>query len=344
MSKRARTSLNSEVTQDSEVDAEPQKLVRTGGKRRSQSNFQCSLPPTCNPPVHNPTQLANSRELEQHFATYHSHVCTASIPQHQSNREKQCGKVFPDTRFLDLHLIECHDPLTAVRQERGEKTFACFLPSCKGVFATPKGRRRHLIDVHGYPKEFFFSIINRGIGDLLIKFGPGASLIRGEWHERPAPEEKSSAPNAQEKSINSDSMDAEPLSPVDSPLSRQPQSEQQSPSSSEAPADKISPKSSTIPKTNVSSELEALTSSIGALSLVPSSIRFGRGGKRGGFIGRGHQRSQDQSHEPSTSPRGGKVLGGGKRGGRGGSKAVYDLQPAKQKSAGSKDKAEVVVE
>ncbi|TFK79069.1 hypothetical protein K466DRAFT_445681, partial [Polyporus arcularius HHB13444] len=70
----------------------------------------CSLPPTCHPP-NRPTRLAGTRELEQHYALYHAHVC----------EEKGCGCVFHDARLLELHQTECHDPIAAVRQERGEK-------------------------------------------------------------------------------------------------------------------------------------------------------------------------------------------------------------------------------
>ncbi|KAI0333898.1 hypothetical protein GY45DRAFT_1210516, partial [Cubamyces sp. BRFM 1775] len=70
----------------------------------------CTLPPTCNPP-NRPTHLAGTRDLEAHYAMYHAHVC----------EEKGCGCVFPDARLLELHQTECHDPLAAVRKERGEK-------------------------------------------------------------------------------------------------------------------------------------------------------------------------------------------------------------------------------
>ncbi|KAH9930277.1 uncharacterized protein B0H18DRAFT_840191, partial [Fomitopsis serialis] len=71
----------------------------------------CTLPPTCNPPHNRPTPLANSTELESHYATYHAHVC----------EEEGCGCVFPDARLLELHQTECHDPIAAVRRDRGEK-------------------------------------------------------------------------------------------------------------------------------------------------------------------------------------------------------------------------------
>jgi len=93
--------------------------------------------------------------------------------------------VFPDERLLELHFAECHDPIVAIRKERGEKTFACFVPTCIRMFETPAKRRMHLIDVHHYPKEYFFAVTNKGIGGLLEKWGDGVSLLRPEWKPRP---------------------------------------------------------------------------------------------------------------------------------------------------------------
>ncbi|KAF6761732.1 hypothetical protein DFP72DRAFT_842588 [Ephemerocybe angulata] len=142
----------------------------------------CTLPPTCN---HKPTPLANTKELESHYATYHAHVC----------EQQGCGCVFPDARLLELHQTENHDPLAAMRKERGDKIFACHLASCPKLFANPKGRRLHLISAHGYPKEYFFAVTNKGVGGLLKKWGEGASMVRGKWTPR-EPATTSSGPDA----------------------------------------------------------------------------------------------------------------------------------------------------
>jgi hypothetical protein len=49
----------------------------------------CSLAPTCH---RQPTEIANTNELEKHYATHHAHVCGV----------KNCGCVFPDARLLEL--------------------------------------------------------------------------------------------------------------------------------------------------------------------------------------------------------------------------------------------------
>lgn len=56
---------------------------------KEQRPILCTLPPTCN---RHPITLANSRELERHYATYHAHVCEYS----------GCGCVFPEARLLEL--------------------------------------------------------------------------------------------------------------------------------------------------------------------------------------------------------------------------------------------------
>lgn len=88
----------------------------------------CTLPPTCN---HKPAPIANTAELERHYAKYHAHVC----------EDQNCGCVFPEARLLALvscavlsgkdtdganlpfvqHQTECHDPLAQILKERGDK-------------------------------------------------------------------------------------------------------------------------------------------------------------------------------------------------------------------------------
>ncbi|GAW03040.1 zinc finger protein [Lentinula edodes] len=63
--------------------------------------------------------LLYTRELEAHYAKYHAWVCQAAKPTSGT-----CGNVFPDARLLELHHTECHDPIAAVRKERGEKIYS----------------------------------------------------------------------------------------------------------------------------------------------------------------------------------------------------------------------------
>ncbi|KAJ7065221.1 hypothetical protein C8F01DRAFT_1124795 [Mycena amicta] len=218
MSKRNRTSPSSSPSP---------KAQRTATETPSHP-LLCTLHPICH---QHPTPIANARDLETHYATYHAHVCESA----------GCNCVFPDARLLEIHQTECHDPLAALRKERGEKIFACHVASCNKLFQTPKARRLHLIQGHGYPKEYFFAVTNKGVGGLLRRWGEGASLIRGEWKAR------------------------DPHPPDESVLIEEDEDDQET---TPAPED---------------TTLDSLTSSLNALSLIPPAIRFGRGGKNGGF-------------------------------------------------------------
>jgi len=287
----------------------------------------CNLPPTCNPPNAG-TICSNSREFEQHYATYHTHICTAPEVKRTptSAREVQCGKVFPDSRFLDLHISECHDPLVAVRRDRGERTFTCFVETCDGTFTTPKGRRLHLIDAHKYPKEYYFSVTTKGVGDILNKWGQGASLLRKEWKTREPREKKNEdAMDVEPKeasprsSISSD--ERAPVTPTDAIKPDTTLSQVSSPGAIQPirPITQADTKTST-PR----SDLDDLTSGLSSLTLVPRSIRFGRGGRSGGMLGRGTKAdpapSTPKAAEGSvkaTPPSPTTVLGSGRRPSRG---------------------------
>ncbi|WVO17634.1 hypothetical protein L204_105331 [Cryptococcus depauperatus] len=102
------------------------------------------------------------------------------VRQASSKRWKECLKVFPEERFLQLHYTESHDPLAKQAQERGEKIFECFLPpeQCGKKFSNPKKRRLHMISKHYYPNQFFWAITNQGINEIAKSDGLAISLIR----------------------------------------------------------------------------------------------------------------------------------------------------------------------
>ncbi|KAJ7860471.1 hypothetical protein B0H14DRAFT_2350655, partial [Mycena olivaceomarginata] len=203
-----------------------------------------------------PTPIANSRDLEAHYVTYHAHVC----------EEQGCNCVFPDARLLEIHQTECHDPLVARHRLWGDDPAA--------VHPLGPQRRRHPREHHRslrpnvpYAKEYFFAVTNKGVGGLLKRWGDGASLMRGQWKPRESPD-TSEPPEPQSPSVlvEEDEM---------------PTTSQQQP-----------------PTTG--GGIDSLTDSLNALALVPPSIRFGRGGKNGGF-------SNEQQ------PRGGGLASGARR-------------------------------
>ncbi|GAA5977294.1 hypothetical protein JCM10908_004927 [Rhodotorula pacifica] len=175
------------------------KIVRSSSPA-DPAQWLCSLPPSCDtvPSVH--STLAS---LEAHHRTYHAHVCVASPPTfgfavgraHKERRDAAgqpvCGRVFPDERFLQLHLVECHDETTQLRRERGEKVFDCFLATCSARFQTPKGRRLHLIEKHAYPPQYFFAITVWGIEDVLKK---GGGMVRRDWTPRAGQQSGTASP------------------------------------------------------------------------------------------------------------------------------------------------------
>lgn len=98
----------------------------------SDSAYTCHLPPTCNKPDSSTSHTSQS-ELERHQLQFHNHICRVPIrdytpgasrrPYTRSEarseaegsalpdgfvsgggrgRMKECGKVFPDERFLEL--------------------------------------------------------------------------------------------------------------------------------------------------------------------------------------------------------------------------------------------------
>ncbi|KAK1233496.1 hypothetical protein PQX77_003351 [Marasmius sp. AFHP31] len=251
----------------------------------------CSLPPTCN---HRPTYLANSKDLETHYATYHAHVC----------EQRGCSCVFPEARFLELHQTECHDPIAALRKDRGERIFSCFVTSCTRRFATPKGRRLHLIQAHGYPKEYYFHVTVLGVGGLLKRWGEGASMIQ-EWKPRGSIVKDTTDAKDQDDGKGEESNVSDHL--VDDTSDDGNESDATERQSANGYATKIKDNGahSDADDGHISDrdgDTDKLAESMSSLSLVPGSIRFGRGSVKVGF---------------SPAHNGGHMNRGRGRGGRG---------------------------
>lgn len=241
-----------------------------------------------------------------------------------------------DACTLSQHQTECHDPIAAVRKDRGEKIvrmlycifsycseplltlyqFACYLAECNRVFSTPKTRRMHLIQAHNYPKEYFFAVTNKGVGGLLKRWGEGASLLRKPWRPRENGAKDTPGQDGDEydgggdedyddhDDSGADAMDADHLrEPVQRPIQSSEDDEDDeivllekirvdrpaTRSNETVGASTPLPKGRHRGEPNV--DVENLANSMDALSLVPSSIQFGRGAKRGGLRGaRGHGR------------------------------------------------------
>ena len=153
------------------------------------------------------------------------------------------------------------------------------------MFANPKARRLHLIAAHSYPKEYFFAVTNKGIGGLLRRWGDGASLLRGQWRPRDTEgnaegdnDEESTSHSRQSSSLQSDTDGH-----GDDNLTEG--EEKFGPDSTSVPAladqegtTKTMNEGDVDGDENEDAEVDALARDVSALGLVPSSVRFGRGG------------------------------------------------------------------
>ncbi|TID16743.1 hypothetical protein CANINC_004100 [Pichia inconspicua] len=137
--------LNTETTEKQQKTINKQKNKSKGPK---ETNIECNLPPLCS---QDPKQFDSFEQYELHYISEHTNICT------------ECKKNFPIYRLLELHIAENHDPFIKIKLQRGDKVFGCFVENCDKLFRDHKKRRLHLIDKHDYPRDYIFSIVDRGI-------------------------------------------------------------------------------------------------------------------------------------------------------------------------------------
>ncbi|EGV61562.1 hypothetical protein CANTEDRAFT_108530 [Yamadazyma tenuis ATCC 10573] len=106
--------------------------------------------------VQAPPEFSSYPEYELHVQTHHTHICHA------------CKKRFPSAPILSMHIEEKHDPFFVIKRDQGLKVYKCFksyneINPCHKVCSDRKKRRLHMIDKHGYPRDYNFSIIDRGL-------------------------------------------------------------------------------------------------------------------------------------------------------------------------------------
>ncbi|KAG0143957.1 hypothetical protein CROQUDRAFT_660577 [Cronartium quercuum f. sp. fusiforme G11] len=284
MEMRSRKRTLDEISSGSEseeVNVEHFKLIRVEDyltdKTTSSSNtpFTCSLSPTCHSPQHSPPTFSTAAQLESHHRTHHTHICSHHPTQ----------LVFPDERFLNLHFRECHDPLLQLAREQGKKTFACFEYSCDRLFLTPKSRRLHLIDSHGYPSTFHFSLPNHGLTSLYQRYGPAVSLLRPKWSSSSHPSSPSSPSSILAQHISTYPKDQTQDSTC--PMYIEPKNLPEPIPSIKISPSRPEPSPKIIPPEPTSAI--SLLSGFDRLSLVPRQVRLAR------------VSSQSQSHQPSES-------------------------------------------
>lgn len=196
--------------------------------------MRCSLPP------HKEVLVFKTyEEFESHYNKAHTNRCL------------ECGKNFPSSHILDLHHEECHDTFVALKREKGEHAYSCFVEGCDRKCLTPQKRRMHLIDKHMYPKNFFFLVTRDGVD------GRRSMLLEGGHRRRSSTLTKESRRNSLVDPKAEQSLGKEGSAPIK--------------------------EGGLVEGTRPDIVMDDLAGAMSALQFVPTSIRFGRGGGKAGF-------------------------------------------------------------
>lgn len=80
------------------------------------------------------------------------------LPLHEIDYHcSQCHNIYPNDHLLDLHIQEIHDSYFQIKLSRKkEAQYSCLVLNCKDLFWNDFDRRKHLMNVHGYPNWFRF--------------------------------------------------------------------------------------------------------------------------------------------------------------------------------------------
>lgn len=226
------------------VPVHPSKYIHTSDEPSTPAVMRCSLPPH-----HDTISFSTFEEFELHYAKEHAHRCS------------ECRKNFPTEHFLGLHITENHDPLTEARRAKEEKTYRCFVEDCDKVCSTPQKRRMHLIDKHMLPKNYDTQIVNTGVDKR-------SSMLRSRPRKH-----SSAATRALHRPQRANSAEASQDVPPEDPNTSEPPA---------AVSSKII-NGSLSKSPSLDAEVDELASTMSALKFVPPSVRFGRGGRRGGL-------------------------------------------------------------
>ena len=213
--------------------------------------MRCLLAP------HKPLDFATYTEYESHYQKTHTNRCT------------DCKRNFPSSHFLSLHIAENHDPIVATKRDADEKTYACFVEGCEKVCIDWKKRRSHLVDKHGFPKNYDFLVVDHGIDGRRSMLRPG---VDAQGHRKSSRERERRSSSATEET---QSTEATSLSERNGALSPDAGREPKEASSSRKDAGPARDAATT--------NVDELTTSMSSLKMVPRSITFGKRKGRSGF-------------------------------------------------------------
>ncbi|KAI1085866.1 hypothetical protein F5B20DRAFT_520106 [Whalleya microplaca] len=216
--------------------------------------MRCSLPPH-----RDVMSFKTYGDYEVHYNKTHTNRCV------------ECRKNFPSEYLLNIHIEECHDVFAAVKRERGEHTYSCFVEGCDRKCRTPQKRRSHLIDKHMYPKNYFFAVTKEGVD------GRQSLLLEGGHRRRSSTATSTSGPKAtarrhslrQAEASKSDIEESKDRSEQELKQDLEQKSEETLQAGEKPDAD-----------------MEDLAGAMSALQFVPTSVRFGRGRGKAGFAKR----------------------------------------------------------
>ncbi|KAH9884431.1 hypothetical protein F4778DRAFT_787735 [Xylariomycetidae sp. FL2044] len=219
----------------------------------SSVEMKCSLPPH-----REVLSFKTYEEYESHYSKAHMNRCI------------ECRKNFPSEHLLNVHHEDCHDSFAAVKREKGEHTYSCYVEGCDRKCRTPYKRRCHLIDKHMYPKNYFFAVTRDGID------GRSSLLMDGGHHRRrssTATTAGGSKTATRRLSLRQESAKSDEEASKKSVTDTKPSPEEITKDTSQR-------------KEVPDVEMEDLSGAMSSLRFVPSSIRFGRGGGKAGFAKR----------------------------------------------------------
>ncbi|KAL8669955.1 MAG: hypothetical protein Q9224_007703, partial [Gallowayella concinna] len=146
--------------------------------------------------------------------------------------------------------------------------YRCFVEDCDKVCSTPQKRRMHLQAKHFFPKQYDFFIVNNGIDKR-------SSMLRTR-HRRGS----SAASRALHRNQNPAGLSPQP--PLSKDSDQMPNHKGNDPQLQSSTDNPEEDSASTSPTSRIG-DINELTSTMSALTFVPPSIRFGRGGRAAGF-------------------------------------------------------------